>query len=158
MIFNVPVPQDLGFVDRSKEENRFLYEVDFLVKKKPLGQIIDRCIKVHGTTRTSEVLDDIKNQGYKYSTRSGITVAVCDAVIPAEKRDLIQAAEEKIDGIQLEYEFGELSREGRYEKVIEVWKDVTEKVKVILEANMRQSPLNPINMMADSGALSLIHI
>ncbi len=152
MIFNVPVPQDLGFVDRSKEENRFLYEVDFLVKKKPLGQIIDRCIKVHGTTRTSEVLDDIKNQGYKYSTRSGITVAVCDAVIPAEKRDLIQAAEEKIDGIQLEYEFGELSREGRYEKVIEVWKDVTEKVKVILEANMRQSPLNPINMMADSGA------
>ena len=82
MIFNGPVPQDLGFVDRSKPENLFKFEVDFLVTKKTLGKIIDKCIKVHGTTRTSEVLDNIKNQGYQYSTRSGITVAVCDAIIP----------------------------------------------------------------------------
>ncbi len=152
MIFNNPVPQDLGFVDRTKEENRFLYEVDFLVTKKTLGRIIDRCIKVHGTTRTSEVLDDIKNQGYKYSTRSGITVAVCDAVVPPEKKALIEAAEKEVDGIHRQYDRGFITDDVRYDRVISVWNRTTNDVKNALEAHFSQNPLNPIYMMAHSGA------
>ena len=89
MIFNQPIPQDLGFVDRSDPETCFKLEIDFLVGKKQLGKIIDKCIKVHGTARTAEVLDNIKAQGYKYSTKGAITVAVCDAVIPPQKKELI---------------------------------------------------------------------
>ncbi len=152
MIFNTPVPQDLGFVDRSKEENLFLYEVDFLVTKKTLGKIIDRCIKVHGTTRTSEVLDNIKNQGYQYSTRSGITVAVSDAVIPPQKKALIEAAEKEIDAIHQKYDWGYITEDDRYEQVITVWNRTTGEVKSALEENFSKNPLNPIYMMAHSGA------
>ena len=152
MIFNAPVPQDLGFVDRSKEENLFRFEVDFLVTKKTLGKIIDKCIKVHGTTRTSEVLDNIKNQGYQYSTRSGITVAVCDAVIPPQKRELIAAAEKEIDAIHRQYDRGYITDDDRYDRVIAVWNKTTGEVKNALEENFSKNPLNPIYMMAHSGA------
>ncbi len=152
MIFNAPVPQDLGFVDRSKEENLFRFEVDFLVTKKTLGKIIDKCIKVHGTTRTSEVLDNIKNQGYQYSTRSGITVAVCDAVIPPQKRELIAAAEKEIDAIHRQYDRGYITDDDRYDRVITVWNKTTGEVKNALEENFSKNPLNPIYMMAHSGA------
>jgi DNA-directed RNA polymerase subunit beta' len=152
MIFNNPVPQDLGFVDRTKEENLFKFEVDFLVTKKTLGKIIDRCIKVHGTTRTSEVLDNIKNQGYKFSTRSGITVAVCDAVIPPQKKDLIAAAEKEVDQIHRQYDRGFITEEDRYDRVINVWNKTTKEVKNALEENFSKNPLNPIYMMAHSGA------
>ena len=152
MIFNAPVPQDLGFVDRSKEENLFRFEVDFLVTKKTLGKIIDKCIKVHGTTRTSEVLDNIKNQGYQYSTRSGITVAVCDAVIPPQKRELIAAAEKEIDAIHRQYDRGYITDDDRYDRVITVWNKTTGEVKNALEENFSKNPLNPIYMMATSGA------
>ena len=152
MIFNAPVPQDLGFVDRSKEENLFRFEVDFLVTKKTLGKIIDKCIKVHGTTRTSEVLDNIKNQGYQYSTRSGITVAVCDAVIPPQKKALIEAAEKEIDAIHQKYDWGYITEEDRYEQVITIWNRTTGEVKNALEENFSKNPLNPIYMMAHSGA------
>ena len=152
MIFNDPVPQDLGFVDRSVSDNQFLYEVDFLVTKKTLGKIIDRCIKVHGTTRTSEVLDNIKNQGYQYSTRSGITVAVSDAVIPPQKKELIETAEHEIDLIHRQYDRGFITEEDRYDQVIRVWNKTTGEVKNALEANFEKDPLNPIYMMAHSGA------
>ena len=152
MIFNAPVPQDLGFVDRSKEENLFRFEVDFLVTKKTLGKIIDKCIKVHGTTRTSEVLDNIKNQGYQYSTRSGITVAVCDAVIPPQKKELIAAAEKEIDAIHRQYDRGYITDDDRYDRVITVWNKTTGEVKNALEENFSKNPLNPIYMMAHSGA------
>ena len=98
IIFNQPIPQDLGFVDRSDPENLFDLEIDFLVGKKQLGKIIDRCIKVHGTAKTSEVLDNIKAQGYKYSTQSAITVAVCDATIPPEKKEILAEAESRSTG------------------------------------------------------------
>ena len=99
IIFNDPIPQDLGFVDRSTEDSLFLYEIDFKVGKKQLSKIIEKCIKVHGTARTSEVLDAIKSQGYKYSTKGALTVAVCDAAIPPEKKELIAEAEAKVDSI-----------------------------------------------------------
>jgi DNA-directed RNA polymerase subunit beta' len=92
IIFNTPIPQDLGYVDRTKFDNLFELEVSFLVRKKELGDIIDRCIRIHGTAKTAEVLDEIKSQGFKYSTKGAITVAITDAVIPDEKKELLAAA------------------------------------------------------------------
>ena len=97
MIFNRPIPQDLGFVDRTDPENILKFEVDFLVGKKQLGKIIDKCIKKHGTAITSEMLDAIKAQGYKYSTIGAITVAVCDATIPPQKQEILAKAEAEIE-------------------------------------------------------------
>ena len=128
IIFNRPIPQDLGFVDRSTVDNQFLYEVDFKVGKKQLSTIIEKCIKVHGAARTSEVLDAVKAQGYKYSTRGALTVAVTDAAIPPQKKDLIAQAEAKVDNIT----------------------DMFNQVTKALNDNM--DPYNPIFMMSDSGA------
>ena len=150
IIFNTPIPQNLGYVARSIPENLFKLEVEFLVKKKSLGDIIDRCIRVNGTARTSEMLDQIKAQGYKYSTRSGITVAVCDAVIPEEKKELLAVAEEQIDKIHRQYNRGLISDEARYERVIKTWNETTAKVKDALQKCFTED--NPIFMMADSGA------
>ncbi len=150
IIFNQPIPQDLGFVDRSKPENRFKFEVDFLVGKSGLKKIIDRCIKIHGVTKTSEVLDDIKAQGYKYSTKGAITVAVCDAVIPPAKKDIIAKAEEQIDIIREEYMMGLRSNEERYDEVLRIWEKATNDVTDALQKNLDR--YNPIFMMADSGA------
>ena len=150
IIFNNPIPQDLGFVDRSLEENKFKLEIDFLVGKKQLGKIIDACIRVHGTQTTSVVLDHIKAQGYKYSTRGAITVAVCDAKIPPEKKAIISAAEEQVDGIRNEYMMGFLSNDERYPNVLKVWEKATDDVTAKLQDNLDR--FNPIYMMADSGA------
>ena len=150
IIFNQPIPQDLGYVNRSVEDNMFLYEVDFLVNKKKLGQIIDRCIHVHGTKITSEVLDRVKAQGYKYSTKGAVTVAVCDAVIPPQKADLLAEAEEKIAKVTKQYNKGLISNEERYANVIKIWTKTTDDVSVALANNL--DPHNPIYMMADSGA------
>lgn len=119
IIFNQPIPQDLGYVDRSIPENRFLFEVDFLVNKKKLGQIIDRCIQVHGTSVTAEMLDRVKAQGYKYSTKGAVTVAVSDAVIPPQKAELLASAEEQIGKITKQYNKGLISNEERYNGVID---------------------------------------
>ncbi len=150
IIFNRPIPQDLGFVDRSIPENRFLYEIDFKVGKKQLSRIVEKCIQVHGAALTSEVLDAVKNQGYKYSTQGSLTVAVCDASIPPEKKDLIADAEKMVDRITEMYNRGLMSDEDRYKRVIETWTSTTDKVTAALNKNM--DPYNPIFMMSDSGA------
>ena len=150
IIFNTPIPQDLGFVDRSAEDSLFEYEVSFLVNKKKLGQIIDRCIHTHGTAVTAEMLDRIKAQGYKYSTKAAITVAVSDAVIPPQKAELLQSAEEQITKVTKQYNKGLISNEERYASVIKIWSKTTEDVAGALQANL--DPRNPIFMMADSGA------
>ena len=150
IIFNNPIPQDLGFVDRSNPENLFKFEVDFLVGKSGLKKIIDACIKKHGTARTSMLLDDIKAQGYKYSTKGAITVAVCDAVIPPEKKEIIAAAEKDVDEIREEFMLGLRSEEERYEEILKIWNQATEDVTNKLQGNLDR--YNPIFMMADSGA------
>ena len=150
MIFNRPIPQDLGYVNRSTPEDALKFEVDFLVGKKQLGQIIDRCIKVHGTEHTAEVLDEIKAQGYKYSTISGITVAVCDATIPESKKDILAAADKEIDEIRAEYAEGFLSDSERYNAVLRTWEKATSDVTDALQKGLDR--YNPIYMMADSGA------
>ena len=150
IIFNRPIPQDLGFVDRTNPENDFKFEIDFLVGKKQLGKIFDKCIRIHGTQRTSEVLDAVKAQGYKYSTKSAITVAVCDAEIPPTKKDIIARAEKQVDQVTKMYKRGFMSNQERYEKVLKVWETATNDVSDALQANLGR--YNPIFMMADSGA------
>ena len=150
MIFNRPIPQNLGFVDRSLPENRFKLEIDFLVGKKQLGKIIDKCIKIHGTAETADVLDAVKAQGYKYSTRSAITVAVCDATIPQEKKELIAKAEKKIDQITDLFKNGLLSEGERKDAVLKTWEKTTNDVTDALQKGLDR--YNPIFMMADSGA------
>ena len=150
IIFNRPVPQDLGYVDRSIPDNMFEYEVNFKVGKKQLSQIIEKCIKVHGTADTSEVLDAIKSQGYHYSTVAALTVSVMDATIPPAKKEIIADAEAQVDKIVSLYDQGLMSDEERYRNVVRVWNETTEKVGSALKENM--DPYNPINMMADSGA------
>ena len=149
-IFNMPIPQDLGYVDRTDPEHEFDFEIGFLVGKKQLGKIIDRCVRVHGTAVTSEVLDKIKAQGFKYSTKGAITVSVSDAVIPPQKAEILAAAEKKIDGITKQYRRGLMSDEERYKKVIETWNKTTDEVADALKGNLDK--YNPIFMMADSGA------
>ncbi len=150
IIFNNPIPQDLGFVDRSDPANAFKLEVDFLVNKKTLGKIIDKCIKVHGVNISSQVLDAIKAQGYKYSTKSGITVAVCDATIPPQKAELLAEAEKQVDKITDNYRMGLMSNSERSQKVIKVWEKCTNDVAAGLKDNLGKQ--NPIYMMVDSGA------
>ena len=150
IIFNDPIPQDLGYVDRTDSDKQFNLEIAFLVRKKELGKIIDRCIRVHGTSRTSEVLDRVKAQGFKYSTRSALTVAVCDAIIPPTKKDLLEQAEKQVDSIRRQYERCFISDDVRYERVVKTWNDTTAKVKDELGKYFGED--NPIYMMADSGA------
>ncbi len=150
IIFNRPIPQDLGFIDRSVEENKLKLEIDFLVGKKQLGKIIGKCLEVHGTQRTSQVLDDVKAQGYKYSTKGAITVAVCDATIPPKKKEIIAQAEKDVDKVYKLYNRGLLANSERYSRVLKIWEKATDDVTAALQANLDR--YNPIYMMADSGA------
>ena len=147
-IFNENIPQDLGFVDRSVDP--FGLEIDFLVDKKALGKIIDKCFRKHGNTETAVLLDHIKSLGFKYSTRGGITVAVADMKIPEAQKGYITAAEEKVDKYEKAYRRGLISDEERYERVIETWTETTEKVTDALMAGLDR--LNNIYIMAHSGA------
>ena len=150
MLFNEIIPQDLGFVDRSNPDNALAPEIDFLVGKKQLKKIIDKCINTHGATKTAEVLDDIKSIGYKYSTISAITVSISDMTVPAAKKDLIAEAEKTIDRITKNFRRGLVTDEERYKAVIETWKDADDKITDALLSNLDQ--FNNIYMMADSGA------
>ena len=150
LIFNDPIPQDLGFVDRTKPENAFKLEVDFVTTSSELSTIVDRCIKYHGNAVTCEVLDKMKAQGFKYSTRGSITISVYDMTIPPEKEGLLQAAEQKVDIITDFYRKGLLSDEERSQRVVSVWDECTKDVATALQKNLDK--YNPINMMAVSGA------
>ena len=150
LIFNTPIPQDLGYVDRTKKENALKLEIEFLVGKKQLGQIVTKCIEQHGTKIASQVLDEIKSQGFKYSTKGAITVAACDATVPPKKKELLADAEAQVARTRKLYERGLLSEEQRYKSVIDIWNKTTDLVSKALQENMHER--NPIWMMADSGA------
>ncbi len=150
LIFNEKIPQDLGFVDRSKPENALALEVAFRVDKKKLGQIIDKSIKIHGITETATLLDDVKAMGFKYSTRGAITVGVSDMEIPEEKKIYLAEAEEEIEKVTKKYLRGLLTDEERYSKVIQIWSETSNKVTDALMKSLDE--LNPIFMMANSGA------
>ena len=155
VIFNEHIPQDLGYVDRTDPEHQLDYEIGFKVGKKQLGQIIDKCLKVHGTATTAQVSDKIKALGYKYSTRSGITVAVCDAEIPPQKADIMADAEKKIEKINKQFARGFISNNERKSAFISIWNKATDDVGRALTDNLDQ--YNNIFMMADSGARGSIN-
>lgn len=150
IIFNESIPQDLGFVDRSIPENEFKLEVDFLVTKKNLGKVIDKCYMKHGATKTSIMLDLIKAKGYHYSSIGAITVSTSDMVVPEAKKRLLAEADAAVDKIEKMYRRGFISEDERYERVIEKWTKTTEDVADELMASLDK--FNPIFMMADSGA------
>ncbi len=149
-IFNETIPQNLHFVDRSIPENLLKPEIDFVVTKKELENIIDRCIKYCGTAKTAEVLDNIKAMGFKYSTRGAITISVADMTVPPEKKTIIAEADKKVDEITKKFQRGLYSDDERYRRVIEVWDKCTNDVTSALQKNLDR--FNPINMMAVSGA------
>ncbi len=150
LIFNENIPQNLGYVDRTNSDKQFDLEISFLVGKGQLSEIIERCIRIHGTTTTSEVLDRVKALGFKYSTRAAITVAVCDATIPPEKKEILAAADAEIEEITQEYNYGYISADEKSKRVITVWNDATDSVTNALKTGL--DPYNPIAMMANSGA------
>ena len=155
IIFNEDIPQDLGFVDRSIPGNELLLEVDFIADKKMLGKIVDKCIKVHGTTKTAILLDQIKSLGFKYSTKGAITISVSDMEIPASKKEFLAEAELIIEKITTQFRRGLISDEERYELVIKTWTETSEKVTQALMDHLDE--FNPIYMMANSGARGSIN-
>ena len=150
LIYNEPIPQDLGFVDRSDPAHAFDLEIDFLVGKKQLGKIIDKCIRVHGFTIATEMLDRIKALGYKYSTKGAISVSIADMVVPAIKYELVKAAEGKVVEIENYFRQGYITNDERYRLVVQQWEQTTKEVTDALQGNLDE--FNPIYMMADSGA------
>ena len=150
IIFNEPIPQDLGYVDRSDPEHAFDHEISFQVGKKQLGDIIDRCIQKYGFTISAEVLDSIKALGYKYSTKGAITISVADMTVPSAKTELIRETEQQVVQIEQYYRFGEITDDERYRLVVSEWEKTTKKVTDALSNALDE--YNPIYMMANSGA------
>jgi len=150
LIFNESIPQNLGFVDRTIPDNEFKLEIDFLVSKKNLGNIIDKCYTLYGPSETSKMLDNIKAKGYHFSTIGAITVAISDMEVPEIKKELLANADNTIEKIEKMYRRGFISEDERYEKVIDKWTKTTEEVADALMDSLDK--FNPINMMADSGA------
>ncbi|MGI5935809.1 MAG: DNA-directed RNA polymerase subunit beta' [Oscillospiraceae bacterium] len=150
IIFNEPIPQDLGFVDRSDPEHAFDFEINFNVTKKDLQRIIERCINKHGFTISAEVLDKIKALGFKYSTQGAITISISDMTVPERKRELISQTEKAVLEIERQYKRGFITNEERYRLVVSTWEDTTKKVTEALEDALDK--FNPIYMMAHSGA------
>ena len=149
-LFNEILPQDLGFVDRTIPGNELKPEVDFLVGKKGLKQILEKVINTHGATKTAEVLDDIKATGYKYSTRAAMTVSISDMTVPPQKPQLIKEAQDTVDKITRNYKRGKITEEERYKEVVETWKDTDAVLTKALMDGLDK--YNNIFMMADSGA------
>ena len=165
IIFNTPIPQDLGYVDRTNPATKFDYEMNprtlkiasggksDKLTKKGLPDIISRCLTKHGTKTCAMMLDAIKAQGYKYSTLSAITVAVPDAIMPDEKPEILAAADKKIEKVMKNFNRGLISDEERYRKTVEIWQAATEEVSEALSENLKKNhQRNPIYMMSDSGA------
>ena len=150
LIFNNAIPQDLGFVERNTLDEMFRLEIDHLVVKKDLGNIVDRCYRKYGPTKTSETLDRIKKLGFTYSTRGGVTVGFQDIQVPEEKKVYIAEAEKQVEEIDNLFRMGLLSNKERRDRVIKVWEGTTEKVSKALMDSL--DPFNPIYMMANSGA------
>ncbi len=150
ILFNEPIPQDLGFVDRTDPERMFDYELNFQTGKKQLGSIINKCIAKHGFTISAEVLDNIKSLGYKYSTLGAITISIADMTVPAEKKTLIKATEQKVVAIEKQYKRGLITDDERYRLVVAEWEQTTKDVTKALQNNLDE--FNPIFMMANSGA------
>ena len=150
IIYNKGIPQDLGFVDRSNPDNEFELEINFVVKKKNLGKIIEKCINVHGLNRSAELLDYIKATGFKYSTTGAITVSIDDVKVPEAKKEILEHASKEVETVLKQYKRGLITEEERYNSVIKIWEKATDNVKDAMRDNF--TSLNPVFMMSESGA------
>ena len=150
IIYNKGIPQDLGFVDRSKKENKFEPEINFTIAKKQLKQLIAKCIDVHGLDRTATLLDYIKSTGYRYCTTAGMTVSIDDVKVPEEKAQDLAEAQKEVDKVTAQYSRGLITDNERYNNVIKIWEKATDKVADAMQKNF--DDLNPIYMMSKSGA------
>ena len=155
LVFNEVIPQDLGFVKRDSYDDKFKLEIEFVVDKKQLGRIIDNCIKMHGTTDTAVVLDNIKSLGYSYSTKAAISISVSDMEIPGSKAEYLSEAEDNVEDISKLYRRGLITDGERYKKVIETWQKANDNITKALMENLDK--YNPIYMMATSGARGSIN-
>ena len=150
IIYNDGIPQDLGYKDRTNPDEMFQYEIDFPVDKKKLGKLIDTCIKVHGLSVSAELLDNVKDKGFKYSTQSGLTYSMEDVKVPEDKPEILAEAEEKVANVRKQYRRGLITNDERFREVVNIWNDATLKVGKSLESKLEE--LNPINLMVKSGA------
>ena len=147
-IYNEGIPQDLGYVNR--KEDPYSLEINQVADSGVLKDIVDRCFRKHGNIKTAEVLDYIKQTGYKYSTLSGLTVSMADVTIPNEKWDIIAEADSEVDKYEKLYRRGLITDDERYEKVIDIWRVTTDRVTEALLTDSRDD--NNIKIFADSGA------
>ena len=153
IIFNEAIPQDLGFVPRETNDQLLDFEIDFLVGKKQLSQIVERCFKQKGATEVAKMLDNIKSLGFKYSTIGAITTSVFDMQIPGSKQEILDKAEARVIEIEKNFRRGLITEDERYNETVEIWKQATDDVEKNLEENFKNfDKFNPIWMMADSGA------
>ena len=150
LIFNQPIPQDLGYVDRTDPDKILDLEINFTCGKKQLGDIVNRCIEKHGFSVAAQVLDDIKSMGYKYSTKAAISISISDVTIPEEKYTFVKEAEKKVANVHKSFMRGQLTEEERYNNVIKIWEQTTKDIVAALQG--RFDRYNPIKMMSDSGA------
>ena len=150
LIFNRQIPQNLGYVDRSDPDKMLDLEVAFVIKEEAVGKIIDNCIKINGITVAAQMLDNIKATGFKYSTKSGISISVYDMKIPPEKYTKVAEAEQKVGVVTEHFLDGELSEEERYNNVIKIWEQTTEEVTTALTDGFDK--FNSLKMIIDSGA------
>lgn len=150
IIYNKGIPQDLGFVDRNNPDNEFELEINFVVKKKNLGKIIEKCINVHGLNRSAELLDYIKATGFKYSTTGAITVSIDDVKVPEAKKEILEQASKQVETVLKQYKRGLITEEERYNSVVKIWEKATDDVKDAMRDNF--TSLNPVFMMSESGA------
>ena len=150
IIYNDGIPQDLGFKDRTNPDEMFQYEIDFPVDKKKLGDLINRCIKIHGLSISAELLDNVKAKGFKYSTKSGLTYSMEDVKVPEDKPQILGEAEEQVAQVRKQYRRGLITNDERFKEVVNIWNNATLKVGKSLEE--RLEPQNPINLMVKSGA------
>lgn len=171
VIFNEIFPADFPYINEPSKVNLlqgtpdkyFVHEkgADLLqfmdglsqiggVGKEYLGLVIAECFRQYHTTRTSVMLDDIKQLGFTYSTRAGITVAVADVVVPAEKKEILRESEDKVKVVTNQYRRGLITNEERYDRVIEIWSKTKDQITDILMKSMDR--YNSIMLMVDSKA------
>ena len=150
ILYNEGIPQDLGYVDRTDDTQKFQYEIHFPVNDKKLGDIVNRCIKIHGLAVSAEVLDNVKAKGFKYSTKSGLTYSMEDVKVPKEKKEILSQADEKVATVRKQYRRGLITEDERYKAVVNIWNDATVAIGKVLADKLE--PLNPINLMIQSGA------
>ena len=150
IIYNKGIPQDLGFVDRSNPDNEFEPEINFVITKKNLGKIVEKCINIHGLSRSAELLDYIKATGFKYSTTGAITVSIDDVKVPEAKKEILEEASKSVETVLKQYKRGLITEEERYNSVIKIWEQATDDVKIAMRDNFAK--LNPVYMMSESGA------